>query len=155
MSSEEEEWPEVEEIRVLTKKEEISVLKARQNEQTNSVEKLYALDDVIIAELAAVMAVEYDEEFFNKISTMLDKQDLNREAAQNWIDNGRDPTDFYAISCHNRLNNMGMILVLVESRAIRLGIVEMDRPPSIPELFKERLRDRFMVEVPENGGGED
>ena len=100
------------------------------------MEKLYALDDVIIAEMAAVMAVEFDEEFLEQIDAMLESQDLNREKAQNWIDNGRDPKDYYLISCHNRLNNMGKILVLVESRAIRLGIVEMDREPSIPELFK-------------------
>ncbi len=136
-----------EEVRVLTKQEEITILKARQTEQTDPVQKLYAMYDVVVAELASVMAVAYDESFMKRVSFLLEKLDLNRAKAQNWIDNGRDPRDFYLISCHNSLNNMGMILVEVESRAIREGIVELSREPTIPELIQDRLRRKLMEEA--------
>ncbi len=142
---------EIEEIRVLTKQEEIALLKARGREQTDPVQKLYAIYD----QVAAIISLIDDTEFRENIGTKLQRLDLNPSKAQNWIDTGRDPKDFYLVSCHNRLNDALMILAEVENRAISEGVVPSVTVEGLEQqLEMEKLRQeitKLQASGPEDG----
>ncbi len=131
-----------EEVRILTKQEEIAIMKTRAREQTDPVEKLYGIYDLV----TAYVAIFDDSAFRAEIRNDLNTLDLDVAAAANWIDKGWDPADFYKISCHNRLNDALMILAKVENRAILEGIMPVfgETVESLEEQFEiEALRDEL------------
>ncbi len=138
------------EIRVLSMEEEISILKTRGWEQTDPIEKLHNMYDLIVAEVSAIG----DEELWIQTEKDLQAGNLNPSKLQNWIDNGRDPKDFYWLSCHNRLNSVSMILTRVQHRAIQEGIIGMTRVPTVSELLQERLRRHLIDNMEEDDGRE-